>query len=394
MNQLKRGVLGGLCMLSALAWADEPTQHKVIPIVAHLEGVGSVVGVGLQSEKVGEADYKTTAGLAIGDIEGGAFNISDISAFKGKLSFSTFAVTNAEVETQYSRGTEIGTQYQQELSGVGQFANLKTHFNQQQYWYANLGMTLVSFGDYSTSSGEVIGLNDEGLHDVFSTLVSIGVATDERDSFGDESGLLASVELAGFLFRPGQSDQGQLNYASSYTWAFEGQNTITAYARGSHGFVLAKKSDYDEVDEVLAELNGQCSTLGTEVAQNNCSVLELELAQYIVDSNNKGNAQALGGAYGLRSYNEQYVKAANTFLQGIEGTISLPLSVGEGNRLELISFMESAQASDRLAELFDDSLYSVGVGARLNVKDTPIRLEVARGSDDTEAWFFTAGKKW
>ena len=394
MNQLKRGFLGGLCILPALVWADDSVEHKVIPIVAHLEGIGSVAGVGLQSEKVGEADYKTTAGLAIGDIEGGAFNVSDIPLFKGKLSLTTFAVANAEVKTQYSRGTDTGIQYQQELSGFGQFANLKTHFNQQQYWYANVGMTLVSFGDYSTSSGEVIGINDEGLHDVFSTLVSIGVATDERDSFGDGSGLLASVELAGFLFRPGQSDQGQLNYASSYTWAFEGHNTVTAYARGSHGFVLAKKSDYDEVDEVLAELNGQCSTLSTALERSNCETLELELAQYIVDSNNKGNAQALGGAYGLRSYNEQYVKAANTFLQGVEGTISLPLSVGDGNRLELISFMESAQASDRLAEVFDDSLYSVGVGARMNVKDTPLRLEIARGSDDTEAWFFTAGKKW
>ena len=394
MNKLKQGLLGSLCVLPALVWADEPVQHKVIPIVAHLEGVGSVAGVGLQSNNVGEGDYKTTAGLAIGDIEGGAFNVGEIAAFKGKLSLSTFAITKAEVDTQYSRGTDTGTEYKQELSGFGQLANLKTYINQQQYWYANVGMTLVSFGDYSTSSGEVIAINDEGLHDVFSTLLSYGVAVDERGSFGDGSGLFASVELAALLFRPGQSDQGQFNYGSSYTWAFEGRNTVTAYLRGSHGFVVAKKTDYDEVDEVLSEINGQCDSLADEAQRNNCAALELELASFIVDSNNKGSAQALGGAYGLRSYNEQYIKAANTLLQGVEGTLSLPVSVGDGNRLELISFMESAQANDRLAQIFDDSLYSVGIGARMTVKDTPLRLEVARGSDDTEAWFFTAGKRW
>ncbi len=394
MNKLRQGLLGGLCILPALAWAGEPVQHKVIPIIAHLEGVGSVAGVGLQSENVGEEDYKATVGLAIGDIEGGAFNIADISAFKGKVSFSTFAITKAEVDTQYGRGTDTGTEYKQELSGFGQLANLKTYINQQQYWYANVGMTLVSFGDYSTSNGDVIAINDEGLHDVFSTLVSYGVAVDERDSFGDGSGLFASVELAGLLFRPGQSDQGQLNYASSYTWAFDGHNTVTAYLRGSHGFVVAKKADYDEVDEVLSELNGQCDLLVNEADKNRCSTLELELASFIVDSNNKGSAQALGGAYGLRSYSEQYIKAANTLLQGVEGTLNVPVSVGDGNRLELISFMESAQASDRLAQVFDDSLYSVGFGARMTIKDTPLRLEVAKGSDNSEAWFFTAGKRW
>lgn len=394
MNKINPWIIAGCWLASSWTQADEPVEHKVLPIVAHLEGVGSVAGLAVQSENVGDSDIKTTAGLAAGDIEGGAFNVSEIAAFKGKLSLSTVMITNAEVDTQYSRGTKTGTEYQQELSGIGQFANLKTYMNQQQYWYANLGMTLVSFGDYSTSDGSVIAINDEGLHDVFSTLVSVGVAVDERKSFGDNSGLLASVELAGLLFRPGQSDQGQLNYASSYTWAFGGQNTVTAYARGSHGFVLAKKSEYDEVAEVKAEINGQCDTLGNQVDVDNCTALEDELAKYIVASNNKGSAQALGGAYGLRSYGEQYIKAANTLLQGVEATLQAPWSVGDGNSLEFISFMESAQASDRLSDLLDDSLYSVGVGARLNLKDTPIRLEVAQGSDDTEAWFLTAGKRW
>ena len=222
---------------------------------------------------------------------------------------------------------------------------------------------------------------------MFSTLASVGVATDERKASDDNSGLLASAELAALLFRPGQSDQGQLNYSASYTWAFEGRHTITSYARGSHGFVLAKKSEYDEVSEVLAEINGQCTTSA-------CTLLENELANYIVDSNKNGSAQPLGGAYGLRSYSEQYIKAANTMLEGVELTLALPWAVGEGKSIELVAFAEAGQASDSISDLADDSLYSIGAGARFNINELPVRLEAAFGSDDTEAWFLTAGKRW
>ena len=391
-----QGVLLPLLMFGCAGWlqASEDMTHKVLPGVVHLEGVGTVAVLGVQSDKVGDQDFKVVSGLAFGDVEAGLVNVSEIPLFSGKLSLSTAVVNEVEVDTQYSRGTKTGTQYEQELKGFGQFANLKTHINQQQYWYANLGVSLVSFGDYSLSNGETININDEGLHDVFSTLVSFGLATDERKSFGDNSGLLASIELAGLLFRPGQSDQGQVNYAASYRWAYEGGHSLTAYTKGSHGFVLAEKSEYDEVDEVRAEINGQCDALTDASDKANCSRLELELANYIVDSNKKGNAQALGGAYGLRSFSEQYIKAANTLLQGVEGAIRVPVSMGDGNSFELITFAESAQANDDLAEIFDDSLYSVGLGARLNLKDTPVRLEVAYGGDNTESLILTAGKKW
>jgi hypothetical protein len=59
-----------------------------------------------------------------------------------------------------------------------------------------------------------------------------------------------------------------------------------------------------------------------------------------------------------------------------------------------VAFAEAGQANDALSSLTDDSLYSVGMGARFNINDLPIRLEAAVGSDDTQAWFLTAGKRW
>ena len=391
-NQVTAFIL--LALSAASVQAEEGAEHSLLPGIVHFEGIGSVAVVGLKSEKVGASDLNTVAAVALGDVEGALFNVSEIPLFEGKLSLSSVFISDISIDTQYGRGLNTGTEYEQELSGFGQFASLKTQFNNQQYWYANVGASLVSLGDYATASGEVIKINDEGLHDVFSTLASVGVVTDERKASDDNSGLLASAELAALLFRPGQSDQGQLNYSASYTWAFEGRHAITGYARGSHGFVLAKRSEYDEVDEVRAEINGECNTLVSVEDQQNCSTLEDDLANYIVDSNNKGNAQPLGGAYGLRSFSEQYIKASNTLLEGLEASYFLPWSAGQGNSIELIGFAESAQANDDLTSLLDDSLYSVGFGARVNLKDTPIRLETAYGSHDTQAWFLTAGKRW
>lgn len=391
-NQVNAFIL--LALSAASVQAGEGAEHSLLPGIVHFEGIGSVAIVGLKSEKVGASDLNTVAAVALGDVEGAVFNVSEIPFLKGKLSLSSVFINDISIDTQYGRGLNTGTEYEQELSGFGQFASLKTQFNNQQYWYANVGASLVSLGDYEAAGGEVIRINDEGLHDVFSTLASVGVATDERKASADNSGLLASAELAALLFRPGQSDQGQLNYSASYTWAFEGRHAVTTYARGSHGFVLAKRSEYDEVDEVLAEINGQCDSLVSTEDKLSCEGLEQDLANYIVDSNNKGNAQPLGGAYGLRSYSEQYIKASNTLLEGLEATYFLPWSAGKGNSIELIGFAESAQANDDVASLLDDSFYSVGFGARVNLKGTPIRLETAYGSQNTQAWFLTAGKRW
>jgi len=374
-------------LVSALSSANEVSQTSVLPAAIHLEGVGNIAGVAVQAKNLGEHDYSTTAGAALGDAEGALLSVSDLPWGGGKLSLTTVFVTDITLDTQYQRGTDTGTLYEQSLSGFAQFASLKTQLNEQQHWYANLGLSLVSFEGYADKNGVDIAINQSGLHDAFSTAAAIGVGYDERNLTTGMGGLKANIELASQLFRPGQSDQGQLNYGVSHAWPFMEGHKVTTYVRGSHGFVLAKKSEYDEVSEVLAEINGQCTTTA-------CTLLEIELASYIVDSNKNGSAQPLGGAYGLRSYSEQYIKAANTLLEGVELTLALPWAMGEGKSIELVAFAEAGQASDAISGLADDSLYSIGAGARLNINDLPLRLEAAFGSDDTEAWFLTAGKRW
>jgi len=374
-------------LFSALASADEATQSSVLPAVIHLEGVGNIAGVAVQAKNLGEDDYSAIAGVALGDAQGALLSVNDLPWGGGKLSLTTVFLSDITLDTQYQRGTDTGTLYEQSLSGFAQFASLKTQINEQQHWYANLGLSLVSFEGYADKSGVDITINQSGLHDVFSTAAAIGLSHDKRRLTPGKGGIKANIELAGLLFRPGQSDQGQLNYGVSHAWPFMEGHKVTTYARGSHGFVLAKKSEYDEVSEVLAEINGQCTTSA-------CTLLENELANYIVDSNKNGSAQPLGGAYGLRSYSEQYIKAANTMLEGVELTLALPWAVGEGKSIELVAFAEAGQASDSISDLADDSLYSIGAGARFNINELPVRLEAAFGSDDTEAWFLTAGKRW
>jgi len=374
-------------LASDLVKADEAHQTSVLPAAIHLEGIGNIAGVAVQAKNLGEDDFSAIAGVALGDAQAALLSVSELPWGGGKLSLTTVFVSDITLDTQYQRGTDTSTRYEQSLSGFAQFASLKTQINQQQHWYSNLGLSLVSFKGYADENGVDIAINQSGLHDVFSTAAAIGLSHDERKLTPGKGGIKANIELAGLLFRPGQSDQGQLNYGISHAWPFMKGHNVTTYARGSHGFVLAKKSEYDEVSEVLAEINGQCTTSA-------CTLLENELANYIVDSNKNGSAQPLGGAYGLRSYSEQYIKAANTMLEGVELTLALPWAVGEGKSIELVAFAEAGQASDSISDLADDSLYSVGAGARFNINDLPVRLEAAFGSDDTEAWFLTAGKRW
>jgi hypothetical protein len=386
-------------LLGALSHADahakssnnKATEHSVLPAAIHLEGVGNIAGVAIQSKNLGEDDFSAVAGVAVGDAQAALLSLSDVAWAGGKLSFTTVFVADLTLETQYARGTSTGTRYEQSLSGLGQFVSFKSPIDQQQHWYTNLGLTLVSFEGYADAHGGDITINQSGLHDVFSTTATVGLSHDARPLTTNRSGMKANIELASQLLRAGQSDQGQVNYAASYAWSFMGDHKVTTYARGSHAFVLSKRAEYDEVSEVLAEINGQCAT-----ANVSCTGLENDLANYIVDSNNNGSAQPLGGAYGLRSYSEQYIKAANTLLEGVELTLAMPWGKKNvnGQSIELVAFAEAGQANDALSSLTDDSLYSVGVGARFNINDLPIRLEAAVGSDDTQAWFLTAGKRW
>ena len=367
--------------------ADEPSQFSVLPGAIHLEGVGNIAGAAVQAKHVGADDVSVLAGVALGDAQAGLLSVDELPWAGGRLSLSTVLLADITLDTQYQRGTDTGTRYQQSLSGLAQFASLKKDIDQRHHWYAKLGLSLISFEGYADAHGKAIAINQAGLHDVFSTMLALGVSHDPRTLTPAKVGMQANIELAASLFRPGQSDQGQLNYALSYVWPFMGQHQITTYARGSHGFVLAKETAYDDVSEVLAEINGQCTSAA-------CTQLENDLANYIVAANKNGNGQALGGAYGLRSYSEQYIKAANTLLEGVELTLTLPWAMAQGHTLELVAFAEAGQASDAITGLGDDSLYSLGGGVRLNLDDLPIRLEAAFGSDDSQAWFLTAGKRW
>jgi hypothetical protein len=109
-------------------------------------------------------------------------------------------------------------------------------------------------------------------------------------------------------------------------------------------------------------------------------------------SNKYGTASALGGGSGLRSYGEQFFKGANTLLQGIELDYQLPefsLFNGE-SKLHVVAFAETAQINDKLSDLFDDSLHSVGLGLRTYTDDLVLRLETAYGEDGS-AWAFRVG---
>ncbi len=377
----------------------EKTKHKenrginTLPIVAHLEGVGSIAGVAVKTKLANEKEVLVA--LAAGDAKGILISASNIRIGGSKLSLLAAVVQDATLKTQYGRGTDLGTEYNQSLNGLAHLASLKTKINQQQYWYASMGLSLVSLQGYKSANDDTIKINQAGLHDVFTLSTAIGFTYDERNTQVFGASIKGGVEVAGLLLRPGQSDQGQINYHTSWLWRLNESTRLSSYIRGSHGFVLAKKAQYDQLSEVISEIDGQCDSLANLTDQQNCFQLELDLASYIVTSNKKGNAQPLGGAYGLRSYSEQYIKAANTLLEGVELTYQLPwLKNTPQNTIELVAFSEIGQASDSLNKLTDDTLYSYGAGLRLNIKGTPVRLEAAKGSDETHAWYLTVGKRW
>ncbi len=380
-------VFCALLSLAIQAAAQQDASHNVLPAIAHFQGVGSIAGIGIQGKNLGDDDYSALAMVAVGDAQGALLSVSELPWANGSLSLTTALITDITLDTQYARGTNTSTKYKQHLSGLAQFARLNTRMKPHQHWYINAGLSLVSLEGYSDRQGVDIVINQSGLHDVFTTMAAVGINYDKQELSNNTQGLKANIELASLLFRPGQSDQAQLNYNTSYIYPINDATTLTGYIRGSHGFVLAKKADYDQVSEVLAEIDGQCDTAA-------CTELENDLANYIVKGNNNGNAQALGGAYGLRSYSEQYIKGANTLLEGLELAITLPFVMKAGNSIELVSFVEAGQANDTFSELVNDSLYSLGAGARFNINKVPIRLEAAVGSDDTQAWFLTAGKRW
>lgn len=386
-------------LLSNQSIADEDTEHQLFPAVVHLEGVGNIYAAGIRSDYVGESDLTVTAGIGLGDVKAGALQISDIelSFLDGLVSSTSAIITEATLDTQYVRGAKgikenKETVFKQSLTGLAQNLRYQEATSEDTSWYLNASLSQVTVEGYATESGDDININMHLFHPITSFIPSIGYQFDERPNNG-QVGLNAKIELNGNFFRAGDSTQGQVNYAAGYTFGLN-QHTLATYLRGSHAYIIDREKDYDTHEEVITLLGLECDAIRDSSEQSSCLILERDITDSIVQSAIHGAANSLGGAYGLRSYSEQYVKAANTLLEGAELTLNTPWDLLEGMPLALVVFAEAGQADDQIENLVDNSLYSYGVGFRTHYEGLPIRLETANGSNNQQSWFLTAGTAW
>jgi hypothetical protein len=386
-------------LLSNQSIADEEAEHQFFPSALHLEGVGNIYAAGIRSEYVGEEDVTVTAGVAIGDMKAGALNITDIelSFLDGVVSSTSAIITKATLDTQYIRGAKgikenNETAFEQSLTGIAQSIRYQEATSEDTSWYLNASLSQVTVEGYATDSGDDININMHLFHPITSFIPSIGYQFDERPNNG-QIGLNAKIELNGNFFRAGDSTQGQVNYAAGYTFGL-GQHTLATYLRGSHAYIIKREKGYDTHAEVKTLLGLECDAITNSSEQNSCLILERDITDSIVQSAIHGSANSLGGAYGLRSYSEQYVKAANTLLEGAELTLNTQWEVVEDIPLALIVFAEAGQADDQIEKLADNSLYSYGIGIRTHYEGLPIRLETANGSNNVQSWLLTAGTAW
>lgn len=388
-----------ITLLGNQSSADEEAEHQFFPAVLHLEGVGNIYAAGVRSKNVGDADLTATAGIAIGDVQAAALNISGIELpfVEGSITSTSAIITKATLDTQYIRGAKALTQknetvFEQSLTGFAQNLKYREATSEDTTWYLNASLSQVKVEGYATDSGDDININMHLFHPITSFIPSIGYEFDERPN-NEQTGLNAKIELNGTFFRAGDSTQGQVNYAAGYTFGL-GQHTLATYLRGSHAYIIDRDKDYDTQAEVKELLGLECDAISDSAEQNSCLVLERDITNSIVQSAIHGSANSLGGAYGLRSYSEQYVKASNTLLEGAELTLNTQWQVIEDMPLAFIVFAEAGQADDQIENLADNSLYSYGIGIRTHYEGLPIRLETANGSNNEQSWFLTAGTAW
>lgn len=386
-------------MLSNQSIADEDAEHKFFPAALHLEGVGNIYAAGVRSKNVGDLDLTVTAGVGIGDVQAAAVNISDLelSFIDGVISSTSAIITKATLDTQYIRGAKAlaknkETVFEQSLTGFAQSIRYQEATSEDASWYLNASLSRVEVGGYATESGNDIDINMHLFKPITSFIPTIGYQFDERPN-NEQTGLNAKIEFNGNFFRAGDSTQGQVNYAAGYTFELD-RHTLITYLRGSHAYIINKEKDYDTHEEVKALLKLECDAISDNAEQGSCLTLERDLTNSIVQNAIHGSANSLGGAYGLRSYSEQYVKASNTLLEGAELTLNTSWKILEDARLSFVVFAEAGQADDQIENLVDNSLYSYGVGIRTNYEGLPIRLETANGSNNEQSWFLTAGTAW
>jgi len=386
-------------LLSNQSIGDDDTEHQFFPAVMHLEGVGNIYAAGVRSKYVGDSDLTVTAGIGIGDVKAAALNISDLelSFLDGVISSTSAIITEVTLDTQYVRGAKAITKnnetvFEQSLTGFAQNIRYSEAISEDTLWYLNASLSQVKVEGYATESGDDIDINMDIFHAITSFIPSIGYQFDERPN-NEQTGLNAKIELNGTFFRAGDSSQGQVNYAAGYTFGLD-QHTLITYLRGSHAYIINREKDYDTNAEVVEILGLECDAISNTAEQNSCLTLERDLTHSIVQNAIHGSANSLGGAYGLRSYSEQYVKASNTLLEGAELTLNTPWQLTENSNLSFVVFVEAGQADDQIENLVDNSLYSYGAGIRTNYKGLPIRLETANGSNNEQSWFLTAGTAW
>jgi hypothetical protein len=388
-----------IALFSHMSIADEDTEHRFYPAVLHLEGVGNIYAAGIRSKNVGDSDLTVTAGIGIGDVKAAALNISDIELpfIDGVISSTSILITEATLDTQYIRGAKALKKnnemvFEQSLSGIAQNLRYQEAITEDTSWYINASLSQVEVGGYATDKGDDIDINMHLFKPITSFIPTIGYQFDERPN-NEQTGLNAKIELNGNFFRAGDSTQGQVNYAAGYTFELD-QHTLITYLRGSHAYIINREKDYDTHVEVKALLGLECDAITNNSEQDSCLILERDITDSIVQSAIHGSANSLGGAYGLRSYSEQYVKASNTLLEGAELTLNSPWQVAENASVAFVFFAEAGQADEQIENLADNSLYSYGVGIRTNYEGLPIRLETANGSNNEQSWFLTAGTAW
>ncbi len=383
-----------LCFSQTLAAQDTEAQRQVqaLPVLLRLDGVGEVYGVALGVTNVGNREFDLHVGAAGGDVKGGGVSVSEFDLGPGKLNFQFASLSELNVVTQYARSTTVGPVFQQELSGSGYHLGyvMPLQWDDWDLQY-DFVQTKVSFESFRNKDGEEININMDGLTDVNSTVIGVGFNWDNREAQAFSEGAQFKHGLLLTQGRDGQADQGQWNFKVAQHLFLSDDLLLSAYVKGSHAFILSELAKYDTDAEIRAQLDAQCDTLtGTEA--EDCVALEESLVSFVLANNKYGTANAIGGNGGLRSYSEQFFRGANSWLEGVEMEYRLPsFSVFSGDRaLHAVVFAESAQVNDKLSDLFDDSLHTVGLGFRTYAEDLALRLETAHG-EDGNAWVFSVG---
>ena len=99
----------------------------------------------------------------------------------------------------------------------------------------------------------------------------------------------------------------------------------------------------------------------------------------------------MGGGSRLRSYFDGRFKAKYTRFAGLE--IGHQFDFNDFS-LEVSLFEEYGQASDKKANLDEQTLFSRGGGLKFIINDNILRLNYAKGSNNSEEWHLVIGDSW